>query len=226
MTNMIHNKHRERLKARFLSSPDSFEDHELLELLLFYAIPRVNTNEIAHRLLERFGSLQGIFNAEASSLMEVDGIGKSSALYIRSLSVLLSRYARSNIDTRKLLDSPDKLEEYMKSLFIGTEKEAAYLLLLDASKRLIICEKVGEGNSVSSTLDLRQIMTLSLNSNAAFAILVHNHPGGKAIPSGEDLTATGHIAWSLDKIGVKFVNHFIVADGKCVPILSPNMPRL
>ncbi len=217
MANNPHGNHRERLRTRFLVAGESFEDHELL---LFYCIPRVNTNETAHRLLERFGSIKGVFNASYTALLEVEGIGKTAALYIRSISEAMCRYGRSCVDTRKLLDSPDVLYEYMRSLFIGTDKEMTFLILLDAGKRLILCSKVGEGNSSSNAIDPRQIALPTLTTNAAFAILVHNHPGGKAIPSGEDIATTDHIEWFFRQINIEFIDHFIVGENKCVPILK------
>ncbi|MBP3376339.1 MAG: DNA repair protein RadC [Clostridia bacterium] len=215
-----HDNHRERLRARFLAAGESFEDHELLELMLFYCIPRVNTNEIAHRLLERFGSIKGVFNAGPLALMTVDGIGESSALYIRAISEAISRYSRCSIDTRKLLDSREILYEYMQSLFIGTNRETFYLILLTAGKRLILCEKVGKGNAIGASIDPRSICQLAINTEAAFAIVAHNHPDGKAIPSGEDLQLSEHLEWMFNEMQIKLIDHFIVAENKCVPILN------
>ena len=220
MAKKPHDNHRKRLRARFLLAGKSFEDHELLELLLFYCIPRVNTNETAHRLLDRFGSIRGVFNASHTALLEVEGIGETAALYIRSISETICRYESSCVDTRKLLDSSDVLSEYMRSLFVGTDNEMTFLILLDAGKRLMLCNKVAEGNSCANTIDPRKIILTTLANNAAFAILVHNHPGGKAIPSGEDIATTEHIEWLFHQMHIEFIDHFIVAGNKCVPILK------
>ena len=140
---MTHDKHRERLKSRFLKSPDSFEDHELLELILFYSIPRKNTNETAHKLLERFGSLKGVLDANIDALRSVENIGPTSALYLKAISKLVLKYRISEQKTDELLKSPSTLSMFLKSLFIGTENEISYVLLFDNSKRLIKCEKTG-----------------------------------------------------------------------------------
>jgi DNA repair protein RadC len=220
MNNTTHSDHRERLRTRFLNAPESFEDHEILELILFYAIPRVNTNETAHNLIERFGSLKGVLDAEYTALMGVDGMGKSSALYMRAISELLIRYERSNIDKRALLNTPEVLHAYLRSLFVGTEREMTYLILLDNSMRLLRCDKVGDGYSVSNDIVVRNIISLALNNNAAGAILVHNHPNGKAIPSGEDIMITNHLEWLMRQMSITLIQHFIIAENKCVPILS------
>ena len=131
---MTHDKHRQRLRERFLNSPDSFEDHELLELILFYSIPRKNTNETAHRLIERFGSVRGILDASIDSLVEVDDIGMNTALYIKAIAKLVSKYSISDQKSDGILKSPAALSTFLKSLFIGTQNEISYILLFDNSK--------------------------------------------------------------------------------------------
>ena len=217
---MTHDGHRKRLKNRFLNSPESFEDHELLELILFYAIPRQNTNETAHKLLNRFGSVKGILDASTEALCEIDDIGPNSALYIKAIASLILRYENSDIKSDGLLKSPVALSSFLKNLFIGTENEISYILLFDNSKRLITCEKIGEGFSLEHTLSLRKITSCALSSNAVSAILVHNHPNGKAFPSGEDIHATNRIRLLLEPLGITLMEHFIVADDECLPIIN------
>ena len=217
---MTHDGHRKRLKSRFLNAPESFEDHELLELILFYSIPRKNTNEIAHNLLSRFGSIKGILNASIEALCEIEDIGQSSALYIKAIAALLMRYESSEIKSDGLLKSPAALSSFLKNLFIGTQNEMSYILLFDNSKRLITCEKIGEGYSLEHTLSLRKIASCALSSNAVSAIIVHNHPTGRAIPSGEDIHSTNRIKHILEPLGITLMEHFIVAEGECLPILN------
>ena len=217
---MTHEGHRERLKKRFLNSPESFEDHELLELLLFYAIPRKNTNETAHKLLERFGSIKGILDANLEALSEVDGIGQNAAIYIKTIAMLVSKY--EYVDTREdgILKNPETLHTFLKNLFIGTDNEISYVLMFDNSRRLITCEKIGEGFSMEHTLSLRKIASCALSTNASFAIMVHNHPNGRALPSGEDIQATNRIRIMLESMGVVLMDHFIIAENDCVSILN------
>lgn len=217
---MTHDKHRQRLRERFLNSPDSFEDHELLELILFYSIPRKNTNETAHRLIERFGSVRGILDASIDALVEVDDIGMNTALYIKAIAKLVSKYSISEQKSDGILKSPAALSTFLKNLFIGTQNEISYILLFDNSKRLITCEKIGEGFSMEHTLSLRKAVLSALTSNATSAILVHNHPNGKAFPSGDDIHATNKAKMLLEALGVILMEHFIVADNECRPIIN------
>ena len=128
---MVHDGHRERLRNKFLEAKDSFEDHELLELLLFYSIPRANTNEIAHDLLDRFGSLQGVFNADVPALMQVEHLGEKSAIFLKTVSEILLRYQMEKFENVSILSSPELLQNYMFSLFVGTDNEKAYILLFN-----------------------------------------------------------------------------------------------
>lgn len=223
---MVHDGHRERLRNRFLAAPESFEDHELLELLLFYAIPRKNTNEIAHSLLDRFGSIKGILDAGVPSLMAVDDIGESTAVFFRALSQAMLRYRIEEGDSGTPFDTYAAIGKYLKNLFVGTDNEMTYLLLFDSSQNLIICEKLSEGYSCGNVISNREIVMKALTHNAASAIIAHNHPGGKAIPSREDIYASTVLESSLDFMGVRLIDHFVVAENKCVPILHKEKTEL
>lgn len=223
---MVHEGHRERLRNRFIAAPDSFEDHELLELLLFYAIPRKNTNETAHILLERFGSIKGIIDAGLPALKSIDAIGDSSAVFFRAIAEALIRYERCECQNISPVESYASSSKFLKSLFVGTENEITYIILLDSSKNLITCEKIAEGYSCGNVMSMRELTTLALNNNAACAILAHNHPGGKAIPSGEDIYATNVIKTTLNTLGITLLEHFIVAENECVPIINKDKTRI
>lgn len=218
---MTHDGHRERLRNRFLNSASSFEDHELIELILFYSIPRKNTNEIAHRLLNRFGSIKGILDASVEALTEVDDIGLSTAVYLKAIANLVLKYRVADQKPDDILKSPTSLSSFLKTLFIGTENESSYILLFDNSKRLLTCTKIGEGFSMEHTISLRKAAQTAITSNAASAILVHNHPNGKAFPSGEDIHATNRAKMVLEALGVVLMEHFIIANNECRPIMNP-----
>lgn len=223
---MVHDGHRERLRNRFLASPESFEDHELLELLLFYAIPRKNTNEIAHALIERFGSIKEVIDAGLPALKTVDSIGDNAAIFFRVIAETLLRYERSEYKDNNLLSSYDYLSNYLKSLFVGTDNEITYLVLLDSSKNIISCEKVAEGFSCGNIISIRQIAMSALINNAACVILAHNHPHGKAIPSSEDIYSTNIIKTTLNTLSVPLLEHYIIAEDECVPIIDRNRKNL
>ena len=223
---MVHDGHRERLRERFLNSPDSFADHELIELLLCYSITRKNTNEIAHELLDSFGSIKGILDAGMPALLNTEGIGPTSALFLRVISEVMLRYERCEHDGKAHLDSHKELADYLRSLFVGTENERTYLLLFDSSRNLLCCKKIAEGYSCGNVISVRELTNLAISSNAASALLVHNHPNGKAIPSGEDIAATNIIKSLLTSLGIKFIDHFIVAGKQCNPILNSSKAYL
>ena len=217
---MTHDGHRRRLRGRFLTSPDSFEEHEILELILFYSIPRKNTNEIAHNLMDRFGSIKGILEADINALTDVKDVGEKTALHIKAIAKLLSKYTISKQKSDGLLKSPTALSVFIKSLFIGTQNEISYILLFDTSKRLITCEKIGEGISMEHNLALRKAVLSAITSNATSAILVHNHPNGKAIPSRDDIYATNKARMILESLGITLMEHFIVADNETCQVIN------
>ncbi len=225
---MIHDGHRERLRKRFATAPSSFEDHELLELLLFYVVPRKNTNEIAHALLKRFGSIRGVIDAGVLPLKSVPDMGENSALFFRVIAETLLRYQRSDFDNIGLssFDSYAELGKYLRSLFVGTENEITYVILFDNSRKLISCKKIAEGYSCGNVVSLREMATEALIQNTAAALLVHNHPHGKPIPSQEDIYATNCANTIFSSVGITFIDHFIVAGNKCMPILSSEKAKL
>lgn len=221
-----HGGHRERLRNKFRTAPESLEDHELLELLLFYAIPRCNTNDTAHALIDRFGSLRGVLDANIPSLMGVKDVGNKTATYLRVISETLARYERSAFDGGLVFGSNTELGRYIKSLFVATDSELTYLLLFDNSQRLLLCEKIGEGHSSGNSISLRDITLLALSNNAAGVVIAHNHPNGKATPSGEDIVTTNRLNTVLDSMGIVLIDHFIVAEDECVPIIHYDKAHL
>ena len=154
---MTHDGHRERLKKRFLSSPDSFEDHELLELILFYSIPRKDTNEIAHDLLNHFGSLKGVFDADFSELIKIKGIKENSATLIKLIPQISRAYLLDKVSDDNLYDRADKIGEYLTSLYVGETVETVYILLLDNSYHLLNTVKLIEGNVNSAVITPKKI---------------------------------------------------------------------
>ncbi len=225
---MIHDGHRERLRKRFATAPSSFEDHELLELLLFYVVPRKNTNELAHALLKRFGSIKGVIDAGVLSLKSVPDMGENSALFFRVIAETLLRYQTSDFDALSLssFDTYAELGEYLRNLFVGTENEITYIILFDNAKNLISCKKIAEGYSCGNIISYREMALEALQQNTAAVLLVHNHPHGKPIPSQEDFIATNTANNIFSTFGITFIDHFIVAGDKCMPILSSEKAKL
>ena len=202
------------------------EEHEILELLLFESIPRCNTNEIAHRLLDRFGSMRGILNADEEELKQVEGIGARSAFFLRLLPAVISLYLRSGLNTRGLLANRQELCIYMQSLFIGSSTEKLYVMLFGGAGNLRRVVQLDDGLPASSGILLNKLIRIITESKAVSVILVHNHPDGIAAPSAEDTRTTERLKHALLPIGVRLVDHFIIADDTCYSILENQETRI
>ena len=199
----IHDGHREKMRRRFLETGlEGFADHEALELLLYYAIPRRDTNPIAHALMERYDSLSGVLNAPVEDLEKVEGIGESAAILL-SLVSRLSRKARiADASQETILNSSERAGAYLLERFAGERRELVFLLCLDRKGRLLACKR----------LNIRKVVEMALLTSASAVILAHNHPSGVAVPSSSDEAATRQVAEALRTIGVRLVDHIVVAD--------------
>ena len=215
-----HAGHRLRLRERYKrSGMADFADHEILELLLTYAIPRVDVNGQAHDLINRFGSVAAVLDAPKEELIKVKGIGPEAAQFLKMLPEVFRSYSLSKIDTRKPFDTLSKLGEYLHGLYVGVTVERVYLVLLDNSLRMIECIHMGDGAVNCSAVTVRCIAEQTLRKNAASAVLAHNHPKGLAIPSGADHTVTQTVESALETIGVPLLEHIIVTENSYAPIL-------
>lgn len=215
----VHDGHRDRKRQQFLTSgPDPFADHELLEVLLYYAVPRKDTNPIAHELINRFGSLQAVFAAPAAELERVPGLGRNAAVLLKLVPELYRKAILSASANETVLNTTDRIGEFFRDLLAGQSKEVMYQLCLDAKGRKLHVCKLGEGDVGSVGLNVRRIMENALHTNAMMVVLAHNHPSGVALPSREDETATELAREALDAMGVALVDHIIVADNDYVSL--------
>ena len=210
----IHGGHRQRLKKRFLEEDlDHFSEHQVLELLLFYCIPRQDTNPIAHTLLDHFGSLENVMNAAPAELSKVPGIGESATTFISFLNSFYRYCATHRSQKDNILLSLNDCVNYMKPLFDKLRLETVYLLCLDAKGKVLCCKKVGEGSINSAAVPIRKIVEMALNAGASTAVLAHNHPSGIAIPSTEDQLTTRQLSAALSSVDITLADHIVVADG-------------
>lgn len=218
--NNPHAGHRERRKDLFREHGlDSFADHEVLELLLFFAQPRQDTNPTAHLLLKRFGSLGAVFSAPYEELASVEGVGENTATL---LSLLLPSVRRAYLTSMSCQGIPlgdnDRLGRYVCSLFFGVRQEVFYEICLDAKSKLLRCCKVADGSVSSVNVDIRCIVENALRCHASSVVLSHNHPSGIALPSADDNTLTLAANDALRCVGVKLTDHIIVADNDFVSL--------
>lgn len=215
----IHDGHRQRLKERYQNEGlDGFTEVQALELLLFYCIPRQDTNPIAHALLERFGSLAQVLDAPASELQKVPGMGASSAAYL-TLFTSVWRYYQVNLNQNiKILSSIEEYAQFLIPKFSNRRNEVVFLLCLDAKGKVLSCKEVGEGSVNSAAVPIRRIVEMALADNASMVVLAHNHPSGLAIPSGEDQLTTHRLATSLSTVDIELIDHLVIADGEYVSL--------
>ena len=220
----MHEGHRERLRARFINEGlDSFEPHQVLELILFYAIPRKDTNEIAHRLLDKFGSLSKVMDADPKDLMQVKDIGEHAACLISLFSKVFRVYSRDKVSTKATLSSRADIFNYVKSLYHGRLYETFFLISLDAQNRVLHAENIMEGTIDEIAVYPRVVVEAALRHKAYSVILAHNHPGGTVMPSKMDVTATRHIASALKPIHIELKDHIIVTNENCLSFQEMNL---
>lgn len=216
----MHEGHRDRLKERFLKDGlDNFEQHNILELALFYAIPRKDTNEIAHRLIDTFGSVSGVFNASYEQLLEVNGIGENAACFIKLIPELARCYYNDlGRDKIQVLNSTDAAGEFFIPKFIGRTEEHIFMAALDGKSRLLKFELVAKGVVNEVSISVRKIVEVAVKHNAVSVIIAHNHPNGVALPSPDDIDTTLRIVDALNLVNVKLLDHIIVAGNDYVSL--------
>ena len=221
MTNKekIHDGHRQRLINRFLEEDlDHFNSHQVLELMLFYCIPRQDTNPIAHALLDRFGSLAQVMQAPIDELQQVNGIGEKAATFLTVLNSFCRYYDTHRSDPGTILDTSTACANTLIPYFNGVRNETVYLLCLDAKCMMLCCRKVGEGSVNSAAVPIRRIVEVALGANATTVVLAHNHPSGIAVPSPEDVLTTKKLAAALAAVDITLTDHIVVADGEGVSL--------
>lgn len=218
-TKQLHIGHRQRLFDRYAKiGLDGFSDIEVLELMLTYAIPRRDTNVLAHRLLDAFGSLQRVFEAPQDSLERVEGMTKRAALLIRLLPQLWTRYELCCRRDKKSFDTTEACGDFLLPFFRGLREERVRVLCLDAKCQLLDCREVSLGSVNSASMQIRRVVETALSVNASAVIVAHNHTSGIALPSKEDLEATERLKEALLAVDVLLIDHIIVADDDYVSL--------
>ena len=217
----IHDGHRQRLKDRFLQQGlDGFTDIQVLELLLFYAIPRRDTNPIAHALLKKFGSVRQVLEAPLERLTEVDYITENAAALLKLMPAMLRYYQVDKAKAEMPLVTIQACGDYLKHFFLGRKNETVFLLCLDAKCKVLACREVGEGSVNSANVPIRRVVEIALAEGASTVVLAHNHPSGIAIPSGEDIATTRRLAAALSTVDVILADHIVVADDDYVSMVQ------
>lgn len=202
------------------------QEHEVLEFLLFYCIPRRDTNVIAHNLIDRFGSLAKVLDAPLRDLKKVEGVGENAAVFLQLVKSVCGYYSVSRAKTARALQTNKDCVEYLKPYFHGLQNETVMLLCLDAKCMVLDCRKVGEGSVNSTAVPIRKIVDIALSTNASSVILAHNHPSGLALPSHEDIATTQQVAKALHYVDVVLSDHIVVSDNDAVSMSESQLYKI
>lgn len=217
----VHQGHRRRAREEFLRRGlGGLPDHKVLELLLFYALPREDVNPLAHVLLEHFGTLTGVFHATYEQLLEVKGVGETTAALILLVPAVAARYLEDRSAMEGQLMNSWQFQELLTPLFFGARNEMVYLVCMDAKNKLIACRKLGEGIVDQAAVTSRKALEAALSCNASRAALAHNHVSGVACFSRADVATTLELKALLAKVDVELIDHFVVADGEMVSMAA------
>lgn len=214
--NNPHGGHRQRLRKRLREHGlESFEPHVALELLLTYAIPRRDTNELAHTLIRHFGDLRGVLEARVEELERVPGMGEHAASLLHMMPGLFALYAQTDPAIPKQIVSTEEARRFVLPRFVGATNEQLLVVFLGNKNQVLASEFLQEGSLASVSINTRQIVERAVHNRATGILLAHNHPQGFAIPSQEDIAATLRLRDVLGPMQVKLLDHIIVADGDC-----------
>lgn len=217
----MHEGHRERVREKYkLHGLQGFADHEVLELLLFYANKRGDTNETAHRLLNAFGSLSAVLEAPYEELIKVKDVGDVAATLITCVPQLFRRYTQDKAADIKEITCASEATEYLAPKFFGLRNECVGVISLDVQSRIINFSFVAEGTVSLAQVDVRKIVEIALRNNAHSVILAHNHPSGVAAPSKDDVVTTQTIINAFRAIGIAVSDHIILCDSEAYAMSS------
>lgn len=209
----MHEGHRDRMRSRIANDGlDSLQPHEVLEYLLYAFVPRKDTNELAHALIEKYGNLANVFAAEPVDLETVPDMTANAARFLTILPSLFKLYSADLNAKKPRLITRGDVVRYLSPLFLGDKVESFYLLCLDAHNNVLKLERINSGIPAEVKIDARKVVEIALNNRAVSVIFAHNHPSGNTAPSRDDLELTRAVAVALELVKVKLVDHFIFGD--------------
>lgn len=210
----IHDGHRARVRQRVLEEGIAhLPAHNVLEILLFFSRPRGDTNELAHKILERYhGNLTAACEAAYEELLSIEGVGENTAFLLKLIPQISSYYRIARIRDGLVLDDLETLREYFIPLFYGKHNEELHLISLDAAMRPLADTLISEGSLTATPLNIKRIVETAINNHAVSVILAHNHPSGAPRPSSKDVSATESVRAALELVEIAVLDHVIVAE--------------
>ncbi len=214
-----HSGHRQRMKEEFLiRGLEGWPDHRILELLLFYAIPQKDVNDLAHDLVDRFDSLAGVLDASVDELLKTPKVGKNTAVLLKLINALGQRYQEQREALDPIVRGPEDAAKLLASRFYGARNEMVYILAMDVKHKALGVRKVSEGSIHAADISIRRIVDEAVGLRAAALYLAHNHISNLAFPSAEDWQTTDIIRNALAPLGLDVVDHLIFVDGDVVSL--------
>jgi len=207
--------HRKRLRRRFLDGgAEAMPDYELLEMVLFSALPRQDVKPLARRLIDRFGDLAGVIGASPVHLARVDGVGDAVVCALKLASAVAIRSARAKVMNRHAISSWDALLDYCHTVMAHRDVEHVRVLFLDRKNTLIADEQLGRGTVDHVPVYPREILRRALEVGASALILVHNHPSGDPTPSQADISMTDRIRQGAEALSLVLHDHLIIGQSR------------
>lgn len=225
MEENVHSGHRERVRREFLKNgfDEDTPPHKIMEMLLFYSIPRKDTNEIAHELVSRFGSIAGIIDAPVEELVKVNGVNTNTAALIKLIMPVARRYMFDKKRNTHKYSNIDEVGNYLLSRYIGYSKEVFSITSFSGSGSILGFDILSEGDVSEVSISTRTVIEAVLKRQAVCAIMAHNHPDGVAVPSDDDIAVTSNIKNALAHINVRLLDHIIIADGDYVSMAQSRL---
>ena len=220
----VHEGHRDRMRRRYLEGgPDGFANHELLEMLLYGTIPRGDTNEIAHHLLDEFGTIANLIEADPYEIAKTSGIGIKSAVFLSLLHELVCRYEGEKREPKEALTSIARAVEYSSMLLAFRPTERFYAVFLDSRRQVVHTSKIAEGTISEAMVSPRLIVEKALRYQSTGVLLCHNHPGGNVRPSREDIELTVRLRNMLEPLGIMIMDHVIIGENQYFSFFENDM---
>ncbi len=211
MADFNHEGHRERMRKKFLKTGfETFEPHEILEMLLFYSVPRKDTNELGHMLIKEFDTFRSVCDADINELMKIKGITENSAVLIKMIPQLAKAYMASQ-EKNVYLKTTKAMSEYFVNRFLGETSERVRVVCLNDKLMLINETVIAEGSPGDVRINVRKIVEFTYQNKCENIVIAHNHPNGDALPSSDDIRATREIYKILKPIGVNLIDHIVVS---------------
>lgn len=202
--------HRGRLRERFLKSGlDGFLDYEIIELLLTLGTPRKDCKKPAKEAIAKFNDLTSVLDSSVEDLQQIKGIGPSNAFGIKLFQAISERYSKEKIEPRTLLDSPQKIFEFLREK-IGKEKKEHFVILYFDTKSNLIVDEISVGTLNASLVHPREVFSKAILNNASYIVIAHNHPSGDPKPSSEDINTTNRLIEAGKLLGISVIDHIIV----------------